>query len=174
MTHTLTGRCIHYRWCAWCKWTSCILCDPTVSWRSQPSGVWCRVVWQRGISVWETLSATIGAKDEGSRLLRNLLPLRQTTWHCIPQDNQLQASLFLTPMPVDSQKTMCWGSHHSLILCHLWWHLVTAACKQKVCYLQVLTAVVKMTVTWSKLSHPEDCSSTFLPNIRINHAHHLC
>jgi hypothetical protein len=37
-----------------------------------------------------------------------------------------------------------------------------------------LTAVVKMTVTWSTLSHPEDSGSMFLPNIRINYACHPC
>jgi hypothetical protein len=136
--------------------------------------VWRHVVWERGISVWETLSATIRVQDEGSRLLCNLLLLRQATQRYIMQNDQLWASLFQTQIPVDSQKMTCWGSDHSLIPHHLLWHLVTAACKQKVCYIQVLTAVVKMTVTWSKVSHPEDCRSTFLPNIRINHARYPC
>jgi hypothetical protein len=30
MTHTLTGRSTHSRWCAWWRWTSCILWGLTV------------------------------------------------------------------------------------------------------------------------------------------------
>jgi hypothetical protein len=37
----------------------------------QSSGVWCHVVWQKGISVQETLSATIRVEDEGSSLVPN-------------------------------------------------------------------------------------------------------
>jgi hypothetical protein len=91
------------------------------------------------------------------------IPLCQTTQHHITQGNHFHASFLLTPIPVGSQKRMCRGHKCSLIRHHLEWHPVTAACKNTVHYFQLFMAVVlKMMVTWTKLSHSEDGDSVSL------------
>jgi hypothetical protein len=162
MTHTLTVLSFHHRWRAQHNSASCISWDLTAQWRWQPSGVWRRVVWQRGTSVQETLSATIRVRDEGSRLLHNDTSLPDHTMSPT-QDNHLHEYSFPTPIPVGSQKRMCKAHKCSLVLRHhLEWHPVTAACKNTVHYFQLLMAVVVKMVTWIKLSHSEDGDSVSL------------
>jgi hypothetical protein len=53
------------------------------------------------------------------------------------------------------QKRICRSHNRSLTCHHLQWRLVTVACKNNIHYYQVLMAVVKITVTWTQLSHLE-------------------
>jgi hypothetical protein len=136
MTHTLTRQSTYSWRCARWRWTCCILWGLTLM---EITAFWC----VSPCSLAERYQCCHGhflppsgykMKAAGSYVT---IPLCQTTRHHITQGNHFHASFFLTPIPVGSQKRMCWDHTHSLIRHHLEWHPVTAACKNTVHYFQL-------------------------------------